>query len=110
MARRACESNRVVVLARQASNRFLVSLKGLQIRALALNPDPQDPLLLGFPDSVWIRYFWNPEPPYTLKIIHHKIRNSLCTKQTNQETKSEYSQCSGPWTKKSFYALTIWNF
>ncbi len=60
VAWRACKPNRVVVLARQASNLFLVSLKGLQIRAL--EPYPQDPLLLGFPDSVWIRYFWNPDP------------------------------------------------
>ncbi len=37
VAWRAGTTNRVVVLARQAGNRFLDSLKGLQIRALVTN-------------------------------------------------------------------------
>jgi hypothetical protein len=57
VAWRAGTKNRVVVPARQAGNRFLVSLKGLQIRALAFNK-----FLIYFRTSLLTKciicYFW----------------------------------------------------
>ncbi len=78
VARKAGMSNRVVVPARQAGNRFLGSVKGLQIRA----QDQQAGLRIWieiFNGSGFIRYS-NPSKIFSKKFRANYIREGLPTK------------------------------
>jgi hypothetical protein len=104
--------NRVVVPSRQAGNRFLVSLKGLRIRATATQPGGIGSLnsIHGFFEGLKIRAQGCPfHPKTTLKMTDHTGRHEhcrLCTLYSVQctlyrpsPTHFNNNTSTSPWTK-----------